>query len=99
MRDGLKRLLADRNLDIADGFLSRIIKISDFLAGVVWRDGWYQRAIGVAESSDPFATDVGVKQKDFVENSIRRVCHQLQMAFDFYENETGQRLSDKFYEG
>jgi ATP-dependent helicase/nuclease subunit A len=86
LQTALERLLYRRDLRANDGFLAKIIYISDFLDGVVSREDWYERAAKLAEAVNPFATDIGEKQKQIVANKTRDVLKQLQHAQQLAES-------------
>jgi ATP-dependent helicase/nuclease subunit A len=80
LRTALERLLYRRDLRANDGFLTKIIYISDFLDGVVSREDWYERAAQFTEAVNPFTTDIGKKQKQIVADKMDGILHQLQHA-------------------
>lgn len=84
---GLKQLLQHRGLRTNDGFLAKVIELSDFLDGVVSRDNWYERAAQLAEITNPFTTGLGEKQKQIVANELRNILAQIQYAMRLYERE------------
>ncbi len=77
---GLEQLFRRRDLRTNDGFLSKIITVSDFLDGVVRRERWYERARVLAEAANPFATDLGGKQRQVVAERLRYIQSQLRHA-------------------
>jgi len=81
----LEKLLYRRNLRTNDGFLANIITISDFLDGVVYRQDWYEKAIQYAEAVNPFATDIGQKQKQIVADKLQHILNRLQYAQELVE--------------
>lgn len=83
---GLEQLLGRRDLRTNDGFLGKIIKISNFLDGVVWRRQWYDRALRLAETVDPFTSELGKKQKQILAEKLRTIFAQLQAAQKLYED-------------
>ncbi|MBW7992223.1 MAG: helicase-exonuclease AddAB subunit AddA [Planctomycetes bacterium] len=84
----LERLLYRRDLGTNDGFLTKIIYISDFLDGVVSRQDWYERAAQLAEAVNPFTTDIGEKQKQIVADKIQDILNQLQHAQQLAESKS-----------
>jgi len=80
LRTALERLLYRRDLRANDGFLTKIIYISDFLDGVVSREDFCERAAQLAEAANPFATDIGEKQKQIVADKMHDILNQLQHA-------------------
>lgn len=81
------QLLELRNLSTDEGFLSRIIEISDYLDGVVGRHNWYERAAKLAETLNPFATDLGEKQKKIIIDRMRRILDRICFAQSVYRKE------------
>ncbi|MHC4912780.1 MAG: helicase-exonuclease AddAB subunit AddA, partial [Planctomycetota bacterium] len=84
---GLEQLLRRRDLRTNDGFISKIIAVSDFLDGVVRRQRWYERAMVLAEEANPFASDLGEKQRQVVVERLRYIQSQLRHAQRLYEAE------------
>jgi ATP-dependent helicase/nuclease subunit A len=84
---GLEQLFRRRDLRTNDGFLSKIIAVSDFLDGVVRRGRWYERAMVLAEAANPFASDLGEKQRRVVAERLRYIQSQLRHAQGLYEAE------------
>ena len=66
IRDALEKLLYRRDLRTNDGFLARIIELSDFLDGVISRESWYEKASRLTDLANPFMADLGEKQKKSV---------------------------------
>ncbi|MHC4159231.1 MAG: UvrD-helicase domain-containing protein, partial [Planctomycetota bacterium] len=83
----LQELLRRRDLRTNDGFLSRIIDLSDFLDSVVSRDSWYERASVLAEAMNPFTSELGEKQRQIVGEELQHILNQIQYAQELYENE------------
>ncbi len=86
LRTALEQLLYRRDLRANDGFLIKIIYISDFLDGVVSREDWYERAAQLAEAVNPFTTDIGEKQKQIVTDKMQVILNQLQHARQLAES-------------
>ncbi|MHC4104480.1 MAG: UvrD-helicase domain-containing protein, partial [Planctomycetota bacterium] len=86
LQTALEGLLYRRDLRANDGFLAKIIYISDFLDGVVSLEDWYERATQLADSVNPFATDVGEKQKQIVTEKLHDILNQLQHAQQLAES-------------
>lgn len=84
---GLEQLFRRRDLRTSDGFLSKIISLSNFLEGVVSRESWYERAIQLSGIVSPFASGLGEEQKQIVEERLKSVVEQLRQAKKLYENE------------
>jgi ATP-dependent helicase/nuclease subunit A len=83
---GLEQLLWRRDLRTNDGFLAKIISLSNFLEGVVSRESWYGRAIQFGETVSPFTCGLGEEQKQIVADRLRSIVEQLQQAKKLYEN-------------
>jgi ATP-dependent helicase/nuclease subunit A len=73
----LEQLLWRRDLRTNDGFLFKVIELSDFLDGVVSRQSWYDRAYRLAEAVNPFATDLGQEQKQIIADRVRHNMERL----------------------
>ncbi|MHC4624103.1 MAG: helicase-exonuclease AddAB subunit AddA [Planctomycetota bacterium] len=84
---GLQQLFYRRDLRTTDGFLAKIITLSDFLDGVVSRENWYERAAVLAEAANPFAGTLGEKQRQIIEDKLQNILNQLQHAKKLYENQ------------
>jgi ATP-dependent helicase/nuclease subunit A len=89
VRGPLEQLLYRRDLRTNDGFLTRIIELSDFLDGVISREKWYEKAAQLAEISDPSATDLGEKQKQIVAVRLQSILDQLNHARRLCESQGG----------
>ena len=99
LRTALEQLLYRRDLRTNDGFLTKIIYISDFLDGVVSRQNWYERAAQLAEAVNPFTTNIGEKQKQIVTEKLRHTLARIQYAIKLYENENpGGKWAKKWKE-
>ncbi len=77
LRSDLEQLLYRRNLLTNDGFLAKIIQLSDFLDGVVSRQNWYERAARLAEITNLPTTNLGEKQKQIIAKKLRDILNQL----------------------
>jgi len=86
LTQGLGQLFGRRDLRTNDGFLSKIIEISNFLDGVIFRDNWYERASALAEAVNPFTTELGEKQKQIIAEKLQAIQKQLQHAQKLYKN-------------
>jgi type I site-specific restriction endonuclease len=73
----LQQLLSRRDLRTNDGFLSKVIELSDFLDTVVSRQNWYERTAQLAEVANPFATELGRKQKQIIAEKLEHILNQL----------------------
>jgi ATP-dependent helicase/nuclease subunit A len=85
--EGLEQLFRRRDLRTNDGFLAKIIDISDFLDGVVLRTDWYERAARFVEAASPFASGLGVKQKQIVGGKLQEILDCLRHAQNLYEGQ------------
>ena len=89
IRGPLEQLLYRRDLRTNDGFLTRIIELSDFLDGVISRQKWYEKAARLAKVTNPFATDLGEKQKQIVAAKLQSILEKLNHARRLCESEGG----------
>ena len=93
----LQQLLSRRDLRTNDGFLSKVIELSDFLDTVVSRQNWYERATRLVEVANPFATELGRKQKQIVAEKLGHILNQLRHCQKLYKNGgRGSDWSEKF---
>ena len=83
----LQQLLSRRDLRTNDGFLAKVIELSDFLDTVVSRQNWYERATRLAEVANPFTTELGRKQKQIIAEKLDHILSQLRHARKLYQNE------------
>jgi ATP-dependent helicase/nuclease subunit A len=83
----LEQLLYRRDLRANEGFLTKIIAISEFLDGVVSQKSWFQRATQLAEITNPSTTCLGEQQKQIVLNRLRHILAQIKYALWLYKNE------------
>src|SRR4030042_1799886 len=60
---GLEEFFRRGDLRTNDGFLSRTISLSNFLEGVVSKEGWYARAIQLGGAVRPFTSGLGGEKK------------------------------------
>ncbi len=96
---GLEQLFRRRDLRTNDGFLSRIISLSDFLEGVVSRESWYERAVQFSVTSSPFTSGLGEEQKQIVAERLKSILNQLQQAKKLYEkNSSSGEWAEKLEE-
>ena len=86
LRQALEQLLHRRDLRTNDGFLTRIIALSDFLDGVVSRENWYERTSRLAEVINPFTSELGEKQKRIISEKLNHILNQLRHAQKLYED-------------
>jgi ATP-dependent helicase/nuclease subunit A len=90
LRQALEQLLYRRDLRTNDGFLARIIDLSDFLDSVVSREDWCERASRLAETADPLTAELGSKQKQIISDRLQRICSELRHAQRLYETASPQ---------
>jgi ATP-dependent helicase/nuclease subunit A len=95
IRGPLEQLLYRRDLRKNDGFLTRIIELSDFLDGVISRQMWYERAAKLAEVMDPFATELGEKQKKIIADRLQNILEELNHVRRLCESQGGDAAWDK----
>ena len=77
LRPDLEQLLYGRDLRTSDGFPAKIIRISDFLDGIVSRENWYERAARLAEISNLLTSGLGEKQKNIIANKLSDILGRL----------------------
>jgi ATP-dependent helicase/nuclease subunit A len=99
IRGQLEQLLYQRDLRTNDGFLTRIIELSDFLDGVISRQMWYEKAAQLAEVTDTFATDLGDKQKKIIAKKMQSILDQLNHARRICESQGGDAGWDEKLQG
>jgi len=87
IRAALEQLLYRRDLRTNDGFLARIIDLSDFLDSVVSRENWCERASVLAEAANPFAGELGKKQKEIIADKLQHILNQLRHARQLYKKQ------------
>jgi ATP-dependent helicase/nuclease subunit A len=87
LQQALASLLYRRDLRTNDGFLARILELSDFLDGVVSRENWLQRASRLAEIANPLTSELGQRQKQIVSDRLHDILQQLRHARMLYEKE------------
>ncbi len=84
IRPALERLLRRRDLRTSQGFPAQIVELNDFLDGVISRDDWYSRAEHLAHAANPFATDLGEKQKQIIADKLQHILAQIRYAIKLY---------------
>ena len=82
IRADLERLLYRRDLRTNDGFLAKIVYLSDFLDGVISREKWCERAARPAAELDE-------RQKQIVADKLQSVLGQLDHCQRLVETEGG----------
>ncbi len=85
--EGLEALLRRRDLRENGGFLAGILRLDDFLDGVVSRDLWCERACRLADAADPQAGELGRIQQQFVEDRLDAILARLHSALRIYESQ------------
>ena len=85
--EGLHALLRRRNLRENDGFLVGLLRLDDFLDGVVSRDRWCERACALASEGDPQSGELGRAQKRIVEDRLDAILDQLRGVLRVYESQ------------
>ncbi|MHC4212394.1 MAG: helicase-exonuclease AddAB subunit AddA [Planctomycetota bacterium] len=85
LTEPLAQLFYRRDIRSGEGFLKKIINISDFLDTIVSRQNWYRRADLLAQHADSFAGSLGQKQKQIVEEKLKRAIDQLNQAENLYK--------------
>jgi ATP-dependent helicase/nuclease subunit A len=99
IRGALERLLRGRDLRATGGFPARIVEVNNFLDGVISRRDWYDRAARLAEAADPFATDLGEKQKHIIGSKLQHILAQIRYAIELYESQgTNSNWATKWQE-
>jgi len=88
LRAALEQLLYRRDLRTNEGFLAKIIHLSDFLDGVVSRQNWCERAARLAEVTNPLTSGLAEKQKQIVADKLQAILNQLRHAQKLAESET-----------
>ncbi len=87
LQAALEQLLYRRDLRTNDGFLAKIIHLSDFLDGVVSRQNWYERAARLAEVTNPLGSGLAEKQKQIINDKLQAILNQLRHAQQLAESE------------
>jgi len=88
LQQAMLSLLYRRDLRTNDGFLAKIMELSEFLDGVVSRENWLERAARLAEVPNLFMSGLGQKQKQIVAERLHDILAQLRHARVLYEKET-----------
>ena len=83
----MHELLHRRDLRGSEGFLGGVIRLSDFLEGVVSPDRWCDRARRLAEQIDPLGSELGDKQQQIIKDRLGTILAQLRLAKRIYEDE------------
>jgi ATP-dependent helicase/nuclease subunit A len=92
----LEELFAGRDVKQDGGFLATVIEISDFLDGVVWRQGWYEKAAKLCENMN-IDDDAAAKQKDIIELRLDEILMRLAQVSRIYERHAeNNSWMDKF---
>jgi len=80
----LAELLYGRDLRTTEGFLANIIHISDFLDGLAWRQGWYERALEIAQFTDRLGGRAAEKQKQIVVQKLDSILDRFRQCQGLY---------------
>jgi len=83
---GMHELLLRRDLRGRDGFLGSVIRLSDFLEGVVTPERWCDRARRLAEQIDPLGSELGDQQQQIIKDRLGTILAQLRVARRIYED-------------
>jgi ATP-dependent helicase/nuclease subunit A len=100
---GMHELLHRRDLRGSDGFLGGVIRLSEFLEGVVSPDRWCERARRLAEQIEPLGSELGDQQQQIIKNRLDTILAQLRVAQRIYEDEVsdgdwGRKLQENLIE-
>lgn len=76
----MRSLLRQRNIFSTNGFLNNILKINDFLDGVVNRDDWYNKSMAMFEAIGVVDTACGKRQKGAVERRLRGALSKMEFG-------------------
>jgi ATP-dependent helicase/nuclease subunit A len=87
LAQGMRQLFYRRDLRTTDGFLAKIVAVSDFLDGVVSRENWYERATFMSEAANPFVGTLGEKQKQIIADRLQHILDRLQYAKKLYQDQ------------
>ncbi len=85
--EALQSLLRRRDLRENGGFLDGILRLDDFLDGVVSRDRWCERACTLANPADLQDSELGRAQQKIVANRLDAILGQLRGALRIYESQ------------
>ena len=83
----LKHLLYRRDLRKNDGFLSKVISLSEYLDGVVSRNDWYERASQLTKITDFTVSEPGKKQIEIIKQKARDILAQLNWSLNLALNQ------------
>jgi ATP-dependent helicase/nuclease subunit A len=86
LTQGLEQLFYRRDLRTADGFPAKIIALSEFLDGLVWRQRWYERTSLLAEVTDSSTAELGKKQRKIIADKLQNILNQLRHAQKLYKD-------------
>jgi len=75
---GLQKLFYRRKVyDIASGYISNVINISDFLDSVVSKDQWFDRAAGLSDMAAADTSELTRQQKEILLSKLLQCKEQL----------------------
>jgi ATP-dependent helicase/nuclease subunit A len=77
---GLQELLQRRDLRGSDGFLGGVVRLSNFLEGVVSPDIWCDRARWLAGQLNPQESDLGRQQQQMIRDRLDTIVAQLRLV-------------------
>ncbi|MHC4528188.1 MAG: UvrD-helicase domain-containing protein, partial [Planctomycetota bacterium] len=99
LAQGLRQLFCRRDLRTSDGFLAKIVAISNFLDGVLGRRNWCERATKIAEAVQPLGSALGEKQKQIVAEKLQQILSQIRHAQKLHDKQqTGGMWAAKWQE-
>ncbi len=78
----LKHLLYRRDLRKNDGFLSKVISLSEYLDGIVSRNDWYERASQLTKITDFTGSEPGKKQIKIIKQKTENILAQLKWSLN-----------------
>jgi len=82
----LEQLFYRRDLRTTDGFPAKIIAMSEFLDGLVWRQEWCERTAALAEVTNLSTAELGKKQKQIIADKLQAIVSQLRHAQKLYKS-------------
>ena len=88
----LRKLLYRRDLRKNDGFLSKVLALSEYLDGIISRKSWYERASQLSKMANIANSEPGDKQKRIVAEKIKNMLAQLRWALDLAVNQNADAV-------
>ena len=96
LQQGLVKLLSGRDLRSDEGFLSNVIRLSDFLDSIVSKENWLERATALSQAVNPLDSSPGKKQKQIVSEKLKHILGQIRYAMQLYDSHAaGGEWSEK----